>query len=556
MTNSLLSLKFTAPGLNVEFDLTPLLYRGGAAENTRTINQRIISKALGEPQIKRFGLLKSIADALEARLISGMSFHTVRSNLIAIRKFYAWADNENLTLELANLTRAFVAWTDDLISRQRVQNSIKRSSVFDLASKASAVLNEIVGSELGLLHLTRVRKLAPSNKPLGTSQEKQNLADLTAQGHALLDIVSGLTVEKIQGTLPVIIPMRNGDSLEEWSGLIAERDLKPHTKISSLKNRTERLQNISWDARYPLINLRLEAELLIFITQTGMNFTQAHKLKASKFSYQSDTGGYLVRRVFKKRSNKEVEFHIHSEYRLHFEALLKWRAELFPGEEDGLLFPIRSPKKRPAHIPPQMGAIKKRFSRLGINYIPPQALRKARINWLIRKEVSESMVASMHQHTESTLLKNYLRPNHQIALVEISRFFSTIDPLLVSPAPGACLIEQPVRKSDVSKTTPEPDCVNPAGCFFCDNHRDLESFDHLWSLATYKHCKILELSKAKLAAPEDHPALLTIEVITSKFESFKLRSAQTRGWTQEAELRVEEGEYHPAWDMYIRMMEI
>lgn len=118
-----------------------------------------------------------IADALEARLISGMSFYTVRSNLNAIRTFYTWADKENLTLDTNNLTRAFVAWTDYLISKQRTHNSIKRSTVFDISSKASAVLNEVVNSELGLLHLTRVRKLTAPNKPLGTSEEKQNLAD-------------------------------------------------------------------------------------------------------------------------------------------------------------------------------------------------------------------------------------------------------------------------------------------------------------------------------------------------------------------------------------------
>lgn len=549
-------LIITIPNLNTVFDLTPLLYKGGAAENRRTVNQAIASRVLGEPESRRFPLVKMIADALEARLISGMSFYTVRSNLNAIRTFYTWADKENLTLDTNNLTRAFVAWTDYLISKQRTHNSIKRSTVFDISSKASAVLNEVVNSELGLLHLTRVRKLTAPNKPLGTSEEKQNLADLTAQGHALLDIVSGLSVEKIRGNLPVVIPLRNGGTLEEWSGLIAERDLKPHTKIFTLKNRSARLEKTSWDTRYPLINLRLEAELLIFITQTGMNFTQAYQLRASKFSYQSDTEGYLVRRVFKKRSSKEVEFHIYSEYRTHFENFLKWRSELFPGEEDGLLFPIRSPKKRPAHISPQMGAIKKRFSRLGITYIPPQSLRKSRINWLIRKEVGASLVASMHQHAESTLLKNYLRPNHQVALVEISRFFSTIDPLLASPAPGACLIEKPARKLDASKATPEPDCVNPAGCLFCDNHRDLENFDHIWSLASYKYSKILELSKARLSTTADHPALLTIEVIASKLESFKLRSEKTRDWTHEAELRVEEGEYHPAWAIFIEIMEV
>lgn len=549
------NLKVKAIGLSAEFDLTPLLYSGGAAANLRLVQGLIAAKGLGEPRLERLSLVEKIVETLDARLTSGLSFYTARSNVNAIRAFYAWSDDKHLDLDATNLTRAFVAWTDDLINKQRIQNRIKRSTVFDVASKASVILNEIADSELGLMQLTRVRKMAVVNKALGTSQEKQNLSDLTAQGYALLDIVRGLTTEKIRGPLPVMIPMRSGKVLEEWSGLRAENDLKPHTRISALKNRTKHINDSSWATRFPLINLRLEAELLIFITQTGMNFTQAHKLKVSKFSYQSDTGGYLVRRVYKKRSSKEVEFHIYSEYRTHFEEFLKWREAMFPGEDEGQLFPIRSPKNRPAHIPPQMGAIRKRFSKLGLTYVSPQSLRKARINWLLRRNVSESMVASMHQHSESTLLKNYLRPNHQIALVEVSRFFSSIEQILASPAPGGCIVDTPNKKPGYSNISPSPDCVNPSGCFFCENHRDIESFDHLWSLTTYKYCKILELSKTKLANTEEHPALLTIKAISSKIEYFKLRGDKTKEWSEEAEALVEEGEYHPAWEIFIKMME-
>lgn len=549
------NLKVKANGLSAEFDLTPLLYSGGAAADLRLVQDLIAANDLGEPRLERLSLVEKIVEILDARLTSGLSFYTTRSNVNAIRSFYAWSDDKNLDLDSTNLTRAFVAWTDDLISKQRIQSRVKRSTIFDVATKASVILSEIADSELGLMQLTRIRKMAVINKALGTSQEKQNLSDLTAQGHALLDIVRGLTLEKIRGPLPVMIPMRSGRTLEEWSGLRAESDLKPHTKISALKKRTKYINDSSWATRYPLINLRLEAELLIFITQTGMNFAQAHKLKASKFSYQSNTGGYLVRRVYKKRSSKEVEFHIYSEYRTHFEDFLKWRDALFPGEDEGLLFPIRSPKNRPAHIPPHIGAIRKRFSKLGLTYVPPQSLRKARINWLLRRDVSESIVASMHQHSESTLLKNYLRPNHQIALVEVSRFFSSIEQILASPAPGGCILDTPKKKPGHSNISPSPDCVNPSGCFFCENHRDIESFDNIWSLTSYKYCKVLELSKTKLANTEEHPALLTIKAISSKIEYFKTRGDETKKWSEEAEALVEEGEYHPAWEIFIKMME-
>jgi hypothetical protein len=88
------------------------------------------------------------------------------------------------------------------------------------------------------------------------------------------------------------------------------------------------------------VNLRIEAELLILIAQTGMNLTQAANLKLGRFSYQSHLNGYQVRRLYKNRRKGEVEFEIYSAYRDHFERYLAWCRELLPNDDTNRLFPF------------------------------------------------------------------------------------------------------------------------------------------------------------------------------------------------------------------------
>ena len=47
--------------------------------------------------------------------------------------------------------------------------------------------------------------------------------------------------------------------------------------------------------RFPIVNLRIESELLMFIAQTGMNLQQAHTLRVEQFHYTSHLDGYQVR---------------------------------------------------------------------------------------------------------------------------------------------------------------------------------------------------------------------------------------------------------------------
>ena len=110
--------------------------------------------------------------------------------------------------------------------------------------------------------------------------DKQNLEWTFSFGHLLQDICDGLSLSKIWGPLPVCIHLRRGEILEEWS------KLKPaNTRITLRRDTRSRRQNanksdrlraahendLTLRTRFPLTNLRVEAELLMFIGKPPAN---------------------------------------------------------------------------------------------------------------------------------------------------------------------------------------------------------------------------------------------------------------------------------------------
>jgi len=303
------------------------------------------------------------------------------------------------------------------------------------------------------------------------------------------------------------------------------------------------------------MNLRIEAEMLIFIAQTQMNVSQVISLPNGRFSYQSFSSGYHVEGIYKERREGEVEFDIYSEYRPHFEKYLEWRNELY--STDGLLFPLASHFGRAPTNSPNFSAVRKTLKKLEIRYITPQHLRLSKINWLLRKTRDPSITAEMGQHEEAMLLRVYDQPNHQAALAEITRYHQQTDPAFAPPGPGVCIQANPIATKGIPKEAPVPDCANPSGCLFCQHQRDIAEFDHVWSLISYRYLKSLELASQppNEITRHKHPAHLTIEAVSAKIEAFML-APEFEPWVQESSLRIEEGKYHPKWDGFIRLMEL
>ncbi|MGF6853938.1 hypothetical protein [Paraburkholderia sp. CI3] len=168
------------------------------------------------------------------------------------------------------------------------------------------------------------------------------------------------------------------------------------------------------------------------------------------------------------------------------------------------------------------------------------------------------MTAEMAQNAKETLLRTYEDPNHQLAAVEISHFHSISDPTIVPPGPGACIDQSPEPLPNAPSGAPRPDCVSPAGCLFCQHQRDLDEENYVWSLASYRYLKSLELSKYRPPnkRQDPHPAALVISRIGAKLDALRSIDSRHAQWVNEALTRIDEGVFHPAWDGFIQLTEI
>lgn len=543
-------------------DLRPLLYQGGASAKANLVSTQIAQGVLGAPLIQRLPLVEKLHEHIKGNLAAGGSRGSAQITIRRLREFFAWADNAQAPLALDSVTGTYIAWTDHLLHRQRVAGDVSEIHVYQVAVCVAKVLSDVLQLRYGILSMTRMRRPSQIRPILGVKADKQNIEHTFAFGHALLDITNALSVDSIKGKLPVTIHFRTGQVIEEWLKLkpfgslkTLDEKVRPSTRRNTIAKRNAWEADTSLRTRHALVNLRIEAEMLIFIAQTGMNLEQAHTLKMNKFRYRSHLDGYQVYRVYKGRRHGEVAFDIFSEYREIFENYLAWRKAIFPEDDDGLLFPLvragRETRK------PSFSMVMKYCEKLGIRFVPPRELRKTRINWFLRRSQDPAITAEMHAHTQETLIRHYEQPSLQVAMAEINRFHMRTDPAITPPGPGLCIAAVPQAVPNAPPEATVPDCISPAGCLFCLHHRDIDSADHMWSLASYRHLKSLELARYRPPTKNNnpHPAAATVVRITNKLKQFEQSSEVRRLWVREALMRVEEDNHHPNWEGFIRLIE-
>lgn len=535
------------------WNLNRWLYRGGAALRLDKVAEAISSGRLGRPLLERIELVQKIHSVLCGQLASGGSKFSASTRIDSMNALVLWADENHRPLTVAEIQTTYIHWTDALNQRVKVRKDMLNATAYHYASLVGTFLDCVLCRARPMILLTRIRRGKTRKTPLGAQADKQNLEWTFAFGHLLQDICDGLPLEVLWGPLPARIPLRSGGELEHWS--------KAHAK----EWRKTMLDNYAADrtleTRWPLANLRIEAELLMFIGQTGMNLAQAHQLALRHFSYSSDVDSYKVRE-YKARRGGEVLFTIYKEYRAHFERYLAWRRSVFPGNTP--LFPlVRLPgRERSADVAPRFTSIRKYCEQIGVRFVPPQMLRNTRVNWVLRRTGDPDLTAEMAQHGKEVLLGVYVRPSLQRAVGEICRYWQKNDPTLtrVIPlhpvAPGECDGE-PKAMLFKPKEAPLPDCVRPSGCLWCEHHRDVDSLDYVWALACFRHLKIIEVSiyHPPQGASAKHPGEYAIERMSQKLTWFHDSNAKRHGWVEEALSRVDEGNYHPEWARLIRDME-
>lgn len=549
------------------WDLRGFLYQGGAGAKRKLVAQELAQGKYGHPILERLPLVEKIHEYIQEKIVSGGSRGSAATTITRLREFFSWLDHAGKEIDMASAEEVFIEWTDHLLYRKKVVGDIKEIHAYQAAVAVAKVLNCVLELRTGLISKARVRRPSYGKNILGAEADKQNLEKTFVFGHALLDIIYALDVDKIRGPLPVRIQFRSGYVHEEWLRLKPPQNLqylqanvKPSVTKRNIDKRNRYQADQTMKNRHSLANLRIQAEILVFISQTGMNLEQVHQLKMCKFRYSSHLDGYQVFRVYKGRRQGEVAFEIFSEYREIFERYLAWRADIFPNDESGLIFPLICVARLPTSAP-VFSMVQKICKRLKIRYIGPRALRKTRINWLLRHSVDASLTAEMHAHTQETLIRNYEQPNLQVAMAEICNFHAKTGLGKAAAGPGLCIKTERGSPQALSLTPPEtasPDCISPAGCLFCVHQRDIDSEDHIWSLASYRFLKSLELAlyRPSVGGDAPHPALATIDRITAKLRSFQSSSEVRALWVSEALSRIEEGYHHPRWSGFVALMEM
>lgn len=553
-------------GTETPYSLKRLLYKGGASVRADQADQTIDKGLLGDVREDRIALIRLAHEFISGNLAGGGSPETARRQIDNLTIFFAWAEASGAALSIKEVTTTYIDWTEHLLQRARVSKDLKILTAYHQARLVGQILDGVLGRAKPIIVATRLKQPPMRKTPQGSKADKQNLHATFAFGRLLQDICDGIPLRAIWGGLQVRIALQQGGEIEfKLAGW------RPRSKDggdpSSMRKSSKSVSMYDTDLsvnhrfRRDLINLRIQAELLMFIGQTGMNLAQAMRIPLSRFSYSSDIDGYKVR-DYKPRRKGEVLFEIFSEYRGHFERYLEWRRKLFTDAEKRL-FPIMRKDGIREDRRIKFSTIKTACKNSRVTWTPPSTLRGTRVNWLLRRSGDPDMTAEMAQHHKQTLLNVYEAPSQQRAVSEIIRFHLLNDPalacktLLLSVGPGEC-DGMPKTSLAKPKTAPEPDCLRASGCLWCDHHRDIDSLDYVWSLACFRHLKILELSRILPTSEESkvmHPAEHTIQRLSEKLFWFRDSNKTRRDWVEESLARVEEGYYHDTWGYLIKATE-
>ena len=508
MHDDLRNLSLTFPEIPVGEGQTPpdlkrLLYKGGPSYFAPEVDKAIAQGLLGEVVTERINLVRLIHEFIEGKLVGGGSPVTALGQIKSVVMLFAWADEAGATLSLSTAQATYIDWSEDLLQRIRVAKDLKQGTAYGYVRQCGQVLDGVLDRAMPMVELTRIKRPTGRKTPQGAAADKQNLQGTFAFGRLIQDICDGLPLDVIFGPRPVKFPRQNGSEI-----VLAQsgRTAGPAEQRHRANVRASEKLALAYAAdrspdrpgRKAVVNLRIMAEMLMFIGQTGKGLTETIILPLHRFTYESDTDGYKVL-DYKNRAGGQVLFRIYSAYRGHFERYLEWRRALFPKTEQRLFPLIRGKGVREA-TRPEFSAIQKVCKQADIAWMPPSALRGTRVNWLLRRSGDPGLTAEMAQHSKRVLLEVYERPSLQRSASEITVFWAKNDPnlagkeRLLAAGPGECGGN---RATSLGKpqAAPEPDCISPSGCLWCENHRDVDSFDYLWSLACFKHLKITELSR-------------------------------------------------------------
>lgn len=538
-----------------EWNLSVFLYKGAALENRRTVLNSIKANKYGEILSERIEFVSNLFEYFDYRITIGISQRTIISELEKLSLFVRWCEYKNKYISKEHIAECFIDWVNHGILAVQQNNQDEYS-----AYKKYTVVASILVSSQNLEKYPKTKTLLLRTNLTERPQKKEvelvSEHDAFAFGKLLKALVDQLTIEAVRGELPLLIKLPN-DKNAYLKGNLMEVNIN-YEKIKDKRLALERRRALSENEslldkyrRSNLINIRIEAELMIFISQTNMNLSQALDLKITNFRWMIKDDEYHVFTVYKNRKQGEATFRCHKAYRDIFLRYLQWVKDV-GFCDDSSLFPFMAREKLIAKETKRKLHVVRNFCKdIDFKYVSSTQLRKFKANWLFENGDDASNVIQLMSHQEGTFRKNYQKVKKVNALKELSSFNSqNLKQLAIGLCSNNC--ENP-QSIETESNIAQPDCVNPEGCLFCVYHKDVISYDYCFKLISHIHLKRLEMTLNP--SLENHPAKLLIERINEKIDRLKSLSKTQEKWIVKAQMEVQSGEYHPDWMDYILLLQ-
>jgi hypothetical protein len=262
-----------------ELDLTRLLYRTGALLTVDEAAQAIELSALGSVLPERVELVRLAHGFIADALAGGGSPFTARQQIKELVRLFGWAENAGATMSLGQVQKIYLDWSEHLLERVRVRKELKPNTAYNYARIIGQVLDGVLERPTPLIELTRLKRPPVGKKPQGATADKQRLDQTFAFGRLLQGICDGLPLSFIRGPRKSSITLQDGSELHvgrrgNAPSVLEKREAYNVRASAALALAYENDQTLDHGLRRDLVNLRIQAELLVFIGQTGMNLTQ------------------------------------------------------------------------------------------------------------------------------------------------------------------------------------------------------------------------------------------------------------------------------------------
>nr|WP_010130804.1 hypothetical protein [Microbulbifer agarilyticus] len=535
-------------------NLSRWLISGGAATDSRWFYRDVTAKIWQTAIKERLPFVEAATDHFNHEVTRGTSESSIYTYVNDMNNFMKWIDENKVQISLDDntLEKIFLAYDEFCYLRAWGNKKIKPitayKAVFNVAQSLSKILERPAHAELKYLSRTIKAYSAPRKTSVSPAAEKQHLSSSQLLGYYCVDISDSISIESIYGQLPLAVNTINLDGapheIKMPLGLINMLNYKGKRKSESARTLCKPTEKID-KFRGSLIRIRILAELVIFVYQTGMSVSQILQIERKRFSYKLQGNNDWLVTCYKGRKQGPIKFTIYKDYKKRLKNLIKFVDHFFPDKLE--LFPV-SYKSSKGRGSVAYKTLTSQLRRDGIPWVPPRITRNTRANFLNRMTGDSDLSAEMNQHTREVFRRDYNRPSQHRAMAALTKFWPEQPVSLINSGCGA----QPESCADKPLEVIAPNCVNESGCLWCTSHRDIESEDYVWSLATFRHLKLIEAAQP---VKREIPADLVVARLSEKIEAFKELNHASKKWVSEALMRIEEGCYHSTWKNVINFWE-